>query len=356
LQSYKKALAIRESAAAANPENLAIQAALLNDYFRLSFTLNDAGDQTGALENIDKAIPLAQRIVAAHPDPQNQDWLAGFYWENGNILLRLGRNDDALASYRRGVAIREPIASGLNANPLLRTHLAADYVGLGKAMSASGDVAHALDPLKQGADLLQQLSRMDPTNATLMEYLAESNSVLAETLKRHGDYEQALEYFSKARDRYQELSRANPTDSLSRVNVISVDIGVGNVLMAEGKTTAGIRLLRSVNSTLERVEHKNRYELAALAETDSTLGQGYLSLAEQDKTVNDRVEQLREARSWYQKSLVLRREAASSGSADVWDDGETIASLSRQVAKCDAALSKLSYLGPSSASASIGPS
>ena len=138
------------------------------------------------------------------------------------------------------------------------------------------------------------------------------------------------------------------------MNVISVDINVGNVLLAEGKTAAGIQLLRSVNSAVERIEHKNRYALAALAESDSSLGQGYLSLAEHDKTANDRVEQLREARSWYQKSLALRREVASSGSRDAWDDGETIASLSLQVAKCDAALNRLSYRGPSSASASIG--
>jgi hypothetical protein len=125
------------------------------------------------------------------------------------------------------------------------------------------------------------------------------------------------------------------------VNVIAVDINVGKVLLAQGKLDAGIRLLQNVNGVVERLEHKNRYELADLAESDSSLGQGYLSLAEQNGTANSKVEHLREARSWYQKSVALWKEMPSAGSANARNDVETIESLSRQVAKCDAAFAKL---------------
>src|SRR5580693_2942809 len=59
LKSYEKALAIRESAVA-NAGKQQMREDLLNDYFHLSFVLNDSGDYVGALANVQKAIPLAQ--------------------------------------------------------------------------------------------------------------------------------------------------------------------------------------------------------------------------------------------------------------------------------------------------------
>lgn len=341
LQSYHKALAIREAAASANPNELPIQGDLLNDYFRLSFTLNDAGDQAGALDNLNKGIAVAQRIVAAHPDPRYQDWLAGFFWQNGNILLQLGRNNDALNSYRHALSIRENIASAGKADPMIRTHLAADYIAIGKALSTLGDTDHALDPSKKGTDLLEQLSRADPTNATLKEYLAEAYGLLAAACNKHRDHYQSLEYFRKARDGFAELSRSNPTDSLARDNVALVDVDIGDVLLSQGKIGPGIQLLRNANAVLEKIEHKNRYQIAALAESDSSLGRGYLSRAEKAATATRKMEDLREAQSWYQKSLAVRQEMASRNATVPQEDGETRESILQQLAKCEAALAKL---------------
>ena len=61
LQSYQKALAIRERRLAASPDNTQMQSDLLSDYFRLSFALQGTADYAKALQHVQKGTILAQR-------------------------------------------------------------------------------------------------------------------------------------------------------------------------------------------------------------------------------------------------------------------------------------------------------
>jgi len=76
LQSYKKALAIREALAAANPNDASIQSELLNSYFHLSFVLMDAGTIRG-FECPAQRAPMAQKLAVIRADPKYKDYLAG---------------------------------------------------------------------------------------------------------------------------------------------------------------------------------------------------------------------------------------------------------------------------------------
>ncbi len=81
IQSYNKALAIRESAAALNPDDDKVQADLLNNYFRLCSALQSTGDYEHALNHLHKAIPVAERLASRSSDPNFRDWLAGVHWQ-----------------------------------------------------------------------------------------------------------------------------------------------------------------------------------------------------------------------------------------------------------------------------------
>ncbi len=117
IQSYNKALAIRESVAAANSTDLKIQTDLFNNYFRLSFALQNAGDYAGALNNLKKALPLAQKLAATSNDPKFRDGLAGVHWQMANILRKSADFPNALEEYRISASMREPLVQNL---PLLR--------------------------------------------------------------------------------------------------------------------------------------------------------------------------------------------------------------------------------------------
>jgi tetratricopeptide (TPR) repeat protein len=208
LQSYRKALAIRESLAAANPDNPSIQSDLLNNYFHLSFVLMDAGDYSGALEVLGKGLPIAQKLAAARPGPIYEDLLAGFYWKTGGVLIQSGDYARAAENFRQSAVIREPIANAPNSSLQIRTHLVGDYIGLATALRNAGDLNHALDASNKGLQLIEELSRSNPNNATLREYLGESYSLSAPLLERIGNVNLALEYYRNSNRIFASLRRA----------------------------------------------------------------------------------------------------------------------------------------------------
>jgi len=140
LQSYKKALAIREVLAAVNPNDASIQSELLNNYFHLSFVLMDAGDYSGALSVLRKGLPIAQKLAVTLADPKYKDYLAGFYWKTGGILIQTGDYAHAAESFRQSASIREPIADAANSSLQIRTHLVGDYIGLATHLRNTGNV------------------------------------------------------------------------------------------------------------------------------------------------------------------------------------------------------------------------
>ena len=341
LQSLNKALAIRESAAASNPDDLQIQLDLLSDYFRLSFVLNDAGNFEAALDDLRKAVPLTQHVVAEHPESRYRDWLAGIYWQTGNIQFQMGKYNDALSSYRQATSIREPMAKDSNAEPLLRSHLAADYIGLGKALSATGDLNQAMQASAQGVQILEQLTRSTPNNATLQEYLGEAYGMYANSQRQHKDYDQALDTYAKARNVFGGLANSDPTDSLAVDNLALISLDAANVFMEQGKTSSAIPLLRTSIAHFEKVEHKNHNQIQALAGSYGMLGKAYSLNAEREQPVGRKIADLREAQSWYTKSLRVWRQEPTRLSTSPTGDDYTEDFVVGQLANCEAALARL---------------
>ncbi len=315
LKSYEKALSIREASATAHPDDRQMQLDLLNDYFRLSFALQGTGDYATALTHLQKGIVLARRIVETHSEPEFKDFLAGFYWQEGNISTQTGDHAHAVESYRQGASIREGIAQGANASPLVRTHLAADYVCLGKALGATGDLLHASEASQKGTEILEQLARSDPNNATLREYLGEAYAVVAVVFMRRSDPQQSLDYFTKARGVFSKLSKADPANAMARDNSLLMQLGIGDALLEQGKDSQSMVQFRDAISDFEKIEHKNRYQIAGLAAAYESLGRALFSLAGKSAP-RRKIALLRESRSWYEKSLNTLRQESGPKSAN----------------------------------------
>jgi non-specific serine/threonine protein kinase/serine/threonine-protein kinase len=354
LQSYNKALAIRESSAASAPDDTQIQSDLLNEYFHLSFVQQDAEDYPGALANLKKALPVAQKFAASQRDPKYRDWLAGVYWKTAGVLSADGDHTHALENYRLAIAIREPIASDSNSNPLFRTHLAGDYVGMGMALGRTGDVSLALQSLARGTQVLEQLSQSNPNNATLSEYLGEAYASFLPVLVHHdNDIDEALQHAQKAQKIFDSLWSRDRTNALARANLGLMDLAIGELLIRKGRVHEAIPNIQKAISIFEAVEHKNHYELNGEAEGYSSLARAYVSLADHDKSVAAKIVSLHEARSWYRRSLQtwkIRHHATPQNSAG--DPGQA---TSQELAKCDAALAKLNPPMRAAPSSSAAP-
>jgi len=340
IQSYKKALAIREAAFAAHPGDPLVTGDLLNDYFRLGFSMQDAGDDTGAFNFLQKGLPVAQRLVSDHPEvPKYKDWLAGFYWSMGNVLSRTGDYPAALANYRQGASIREPIAQDPAAK-FFRTHLAGDYHGEGQMLFRTGDLEHAVESSRKGVQILEDLSQADSSNATLGQFLGESYGDLMQMLEQHGDLDEAVEDGRKALAIFSSLVSIDPSNRLARDNLACTETQLGGALVAKGKPEEAMRYIFNATVIFEGIDHKSRYVVVGLAESYLTRGMAVMSLANHTIPMRKKRDQLREARSWYQKSLATWQQEPDHDSKDRFgsEEGKRIIA---NLAKCDAAIAGL---------------
>lgn len=316
VQSYNKALAIRELSAAANPDDAHIQGDLLEEYWRLSFAEEDAGDLKDALGEMRKALPIAEKLVAAHADPLYKDWLAGVYWQSGYVLARSGRYVEALESFRRSSTIREPIAKDVTANEFFRAHLAGDYSGMGEMLWRQGNVKQAIGPARQGLEILQQLSQADPTNATIREYLGEGYSNLANILQSDGNLNECVERARSALRIFSELAASDPTNRLARSNQGFAEIGLGEALVRQNHISEGVSHIQRARSIFESFEARTRYDVAGLAEAYSRLGLTYVRMADREVSRQAKAARLLEAKLWYERSCNTWQAEPNHGSPD----------------------------------------
>jgi serine/threonine protein kinase/tetratricopeptide (TPR) repeat protein len=336
--SYLKALAIRETAAAANPHDIRAQADLINDYFRLAFVLEDAGEYQEALDELHKALPIAQKLAGANDDPAYQDWLAGVYWKSGNILLDTRDANRALADFRRSAAIREPIALDPKANPVFRTHLAGDYTGLGTSLAQTGDLEHAVENTQKAVALLESLSQADPNNATLREYLGEAYDAHSSFLKKRGQLDNAVAYGRKSQEVFDALHAADPSNSLARDNLALSALNLADTLTSQKKPLEAQPFLQQAIAQLEPIAKKNRYELAGLTTCYFTQAKIFMLLAQRAHRGSEKKGYLLQARSWYQKSLETSRQTSQDIAQP---DAPALASIQRESDTCEAELAKL---------------
>jgi non-specific serine/threonine protein kinase/serine/threonine-protein kinase len=314
MQSYRKALAIREPLATAAPNDTQIQRDLVGNYFRVAQVLETEGNFPEALATLRKVLPTAQSMAAGNHDPVLADQFAGVYYFSASIQVQTGDLDSALENYQRGASIR---SAALQANPgsfPLRTHLAADYGGIAKCSAERHDLPHAIEMQAKATAMLDDASKVHSDNATLREYLGEATNRLATYRNEHGDPAAALETYRKAHEIFRDLLAADPKNSLAKSNFAFSNDGIASSLVALGKPASAARLYRESIATFEDMSPttgSNRYPRSGLAEAYAGLGAAYAILgAGKGVPPNQKREYWEEARTSCQKSL------------DLWNDKE----------------------------------
>ncbi len=337
MQNYKKALAIRAAAASANPGDMAIQSDLLGDYFRLSFVLLSAGDYAGALNDLHSALPLAQKLADTQADPKYKDFLAGFYWQTGTVQIQAGDYQHAANNFRQAASIR---AVAAKANEQFRTHLAADYSGLATALQNTGEIGPAIEAANEGLRLTEQLSQSNPTNATYREYLGEAYNLAAPLLEKKGDANLALEYYRNAHRIFAGLRTSDPANSLARANFGFSDLGVAHELLLKHQIQDAFLPIREAIATFEPIKQKTRYDIEGQAQSYETMGLAYAAISDRKPANAKKAADLREARSWLQKSLHTWEEGSSQGASDPMAGPES-SRVRRELANCESTLAKI---------------
>jgi len=341
LQSYRKALTIRESLVASSPGDLSAQHELVNEFFRITFALENEGDFPGALNNLQQAEPFMRRIAANNTDSKVRDGVAGLYFFTANILQNTGNLSGALENYRQAASIHESIAGDPTLDPLLKAHLIGDYNGIVRVLVYQSDAADAVATSNKALSFIKQLSDSNPTNATLREYVAETLSIHRSALAIGGDLKGALDDAHRELELYKQLLASDPANTLARNNVSLSGVAMGDLLVSQGRISEGMRVIRQVLTEAQaRTGGQDRYASVSLAAAYGGMGKAYAAQAAHDENSADQVRDWRQARSWYQKSSQIWGEPRNREIQDDFGKKESDDALGG-IAQCDSALAEL---------------
>ena len=339
--SYAKALAIRENLAAAHRADANLQVGLLDEYWKLAFVRKDQGDVAGALQNLRSALPIAQQLAAGN-QPALLDRLAGIYWLTGGLLEQKGDFAAALQSFRKGAAVREPIATGERPKLIFRTHLIADYNGMARTLAHTGQMDGALLMSSKALAINQEVTQAYPANSTLREYLAESYDVRGSLLAMKGDLPGALTLDLRMWKLFKQLADADPSNMLARGNVGWSDLSIGEVLLRQHRTTQALSRFHDALTIFRTSGSKKElWFVTELGQSYSDLGMAHAALAEQASSSGEKARAWRAARSWFEKGLdTWNHRPNGMGTRDA-NGRDQISDLRRQLARCDANLTRL---------------
>ena len=338
LQSYRKALAIREPLAAASgksvPQDVQFQRDLGGNYIRVAQVYESTGNFPEALETLGKALPVVQKIAQGSTDPILADQYAGVHYFTAIVQARMGDSGSALENYRRAAAIREPALQANPGNFTLRTHLAADFSGIASCSAENHDLQHAAEMQAKSTAILEELSAAHPQSATLREYLGEALNRLATYRRNQGDPAAALEADRRSLQIFGELVAADPKDVLAKANFGFSNNGIARALIAQGKPDAALKFFRESIASFEEMVaapiSSNRFARSGLAQSYSGLGDLYTTLASSKNTIpNQRLEYWKDARSSCQKSLAVWNDKEKRGELESGEREESAA-----VAQC----------------------
>ena len=317
LASYRKALAIRNSLAANTRDDTKLQNEIVGNYFRIANALEVTSDRTGALNAFQRALPIAQQLAQNSPSSVYADQLAGVHYYIAQLLARGGDQDRALANYEQARAIRSSALEKDTKNISLRSHLAADYIGVANAVELKGRHDEAIGMETKAVEILQQMSHDNPSSASLREYYAESLGQIADLHEAKADHDAALSSARQAHEIFKSLLAADPNDHLARANFGFSDLDMGVPLLHLKKYDEALADFREAAKTFEEMspeKSSDRYLHSGLARAYSSIGDALLGLAQRRPNTWDS-RTVAEARTWYEKS------------ARIWEQKQKLAEI-----------------------------
>ena len=391
MESYAKALRIRETLLAANPADTQARDDVANSHQRIGYRLANNKDNNNALEHLRKSRTLFSEL--AREQPGNHEFqldLADTCYKLGAALSKSGDRAGALEQFRAAVAICEkPAADGdqrygralFNAYRAIATMLfdkgevtgaleiSSKQLALGEALVAADpnnaenrraliqaykagadfrkerDPVLALEHFRKAVVIEEALLAADPADGKIRSSLAYTHKRIADFLANVNDNSQALLHFSKAREYYEKLAADAPADFETRFYVAICRAGVAGMQARLGEADPALIECRKATALLAEIteDPANDNHRARRAEGYEYLGYAYAALAASPKaSLGENRQQMSAARDMFQQALNVVEELRSRDNLHPtygpWAKG-----IADEIAKCDAALEKQAH-------------
>lgn len=236
----------------------------------------DLGEVSGALESFHKAMWIRQRLVDADPASlEAQNDLAESLLRIARVMGQMGDATDYLAYARQAVTIREVLVAARPGSAAFRSGLAAAYETLGNALMSEADLAGMLETFSKLLALRQELVRSGRHAVRSRGDLADAHWDVGLALVLNGDGEGALESWRKAEVILGELGASSPGSERVRSSQLRTLTKIGGRMNALGQRDEALRYLRravAIGETLHATDRGNAEIRHRLAETYLDLG------------------------------------------------------------------------------------
>jgi non-specific serine/threonine protein kinase/serine/threonine-protein kinase len=295
-ESYLKAIEIRETLVAAQPQDVQSRRELARSYVRIGSALIETSEAARATEYLRQGV--AAYLGLASEEPANAEIrsdLAGAYNDLGLALERWGDTSGALENQRKALALREQLVAADPANQLHRRNLATTHMNLSRALALSGDPESALESNQKAVTINAALFAEHPDNATYRRRLAIS-------YQNDGDYRSFLDDTAGALDSFrrklaldEQAFAEDPANAQAHGDLGYTCERLGVLLAQSGQNAEAVQYYRRAIASWEELSARSPQNLnvrygaivtrAALAETQAKLGQRSDAVAECSRAI-----------------------------------------------------------------------
>lgn len=348
VESLRRATPILEELTAADPTNEDLQFTLNDNYQGMAKALGspispNLGDSKGALEYMNRAQPIIEKLVADHPTNLSYKvYLASAHSAFGWVLgTGSGKWPEALEHAQKAQAIYQDVVSANPGNTVYQNQLSIQLSATGRIMLNMGDKRGALEVFKQGLAICESILKADAKDAYTRKSVALGYRNVAEAQGAMGDYRGALDNFHKSQQLFAELVTEDPANADTKSKSAYVYLATSRVQFQAGDLNGALESALQgikIDEALLAAAPTNVLARNTLAQLDDALGDDHAKLAAKitSSTVKQN-EQWRAAKDAYQKSLEIFQDLKSKdklSGADASKPDE----LAKEIAKCDAAL------------------
>lgn len=165
-------------------------------YYYMGRVLGEMGDSAGALENHRKALAIRTSGKAADPEEliRLRTHLAGDYAGIAEAMMSAGQLDGGIRMQEEAIQILEALSKSDPNSAPLRHFLGNCYGLLGTMWEKQGDAAKALQYRRRGHKVFEQLTASDPQNTLARKNFAFSDESLGRSLIAVGKTREGLQH------------------------------------------------------------------------------------------------------------------------------------------------------------------
>ncbi len=342
IDSYKRALAIRESLATANEADLQVRRELVPNYAKLSDLLWSSGKPVPAMDYSAKAFHLAQAIYKMDPTSVSDRFLlASYMMDHGyKQAVVTGNRTEGLENLSQGSAMLEQLVSEEPHNLKIRRLLALSFSREAEILADDPKTRpQTLELYKKSIAAKQALVAVDPTNAEFQRLVAYDRFTLAGLLLTMGDRQAALSESHEALSAFQKLAENDPANAQFQQDIGRVRGELGRILTEMGALTPATEQFNASIMTLEKLPDANNVQTLvgyAILSDRLWLGKVQVRLAAFPHQSPDQISaHCRDAQAWFDKCIpgfqMIRDHAPAN-----YGGAATLDQINGEAARCKA--------------------